>query len=442
MLNIVYRKISELIPYEKNPRKNKKAIDKVAGSIQEFGFKNPLIIDDKDIVVAGHTRLQAALKLGLDEVPTIQITDLSEEQIKAFRIADNKTQEYAEWDEELLAAELEDLKNSSYNVEFTGFDIEEINSLFDNLGKTTEEVYEDDFDMNEALEAESFCKLGDVWQLGNHRLMCGDSTKLEHVKKLMAGELADMVFTDPPYNVNYEGGTGLKIENDNMEDSAFYSFLLDAYTSMFESLKKGGPIYVCHADSEGRNFRNAFHDAGFLMKQCLVWVKNSMVLGRQDYQWKHEPILYGWKPGASHKWYGGRKKTTVLEYPQELTVKENKDNTLITFRIGLNEVVLKVPSYEVIPSSDNTTTVWRVEKPAKNGIHPTMKPIELCARAIKNSSKYGDIVLDLFGGSGSTLIACEEISRRGYLMEFDHKYASAIIRRWENLTGKKAIKVS
>jgi site-specific DNA-methyltransferase (adenine-specific) len=388
-LQIEYLPTDSLVPYINNPRVNDRAIDAVAGSIAEFGFKNPIIVDRNNVIIAGHTRLLAARKLGLEQVPVIRAEDLTEKQVKAFRIADNKTAEFSEWDDELLAMELEGLEDM-----FTGFSEDEIDALLNQDGPAG--GVEDDFEI--ALPEEPKAKPGDIYQLGKHRLMCGDSTKLEDVQKLMGGEMADMVFTDPPYNVDYTGGTNesLKIQNDNMDDSTFYNFLHDAFSCMLEVTKPGGGIYICHADSEGVNFRSAMVNAGWLLKQCIIWVKNSLVMGRQDYHWRHEPILYGWKPGAAHKWYGGRKQDTV----------------------------------------------WEVDRPSRNAEHPTMKPIELVARAIRNSSKKDNIVLDTFGGSGSTLIACEQLNRACYTMELDPVYVDVIIDRWEQFTGQEAVLLS
>ena len=432
-LQIEYLQTDSLVPYINNPRVNDRAIDAVAGSIAEFGFKNPIIVDRNKVIIAGHTRLLAARKLGLDQVPVIRAEDLTEKQVKAFRIADNRTAEFSEWDDELLAMELEGLEDM-----FTGFSEDEIDALLDQDGPAG--VVEDDFEV--VLPEEPKAKPGDIYQLGKHRLMCGDSTKLEDVQKLMGGEMADMVFTDPPYNVDYTGGTkdSLKIQNDNMDDSTFYNFLHDAFSCMLEVTKPGGGIYICHADSEGVNFRSAMINSGWLLKQCIIWVKNSLVMGRQDYHWRHEPILYGWKPGAAHKWYGGRKQDTVIEDSKFVTITEAGDGFNIHIDDGVDTVVFKVPSYEIEYAADDFgTTVWRVDRPSRNVEHPTMKPIELVARAIRNSSKKDNIVLDTFGGSGSTLIACEQLNRVCYTMELDPVYVDVIIERWEQFTGQKAV---
>lgn len=369
-LNVVMMKTSDLIDYKNNPRKNDKAVEAVANSINSFGFKVPVIIDKNNVLVCGHTRVKAAKKLGIEEIPVIIADDLNEEQIKAFRIADNKTAELADWDMDKLA---EELKLIEMDMEQFGFD--DLEKLLDR------DVLEDDF--KEELPEAAYSNKGDVFVFGKHRLMCGDSTKSEDVEKLMNGTKADMIFTDPPYNVDYEGSTGMKIQNDKQSDEDFYNFLLNAFKNMHESVKPGGAIYVCHADSEGVNFRNAFKAAGFKLAECLIWVKNSLVLGRQDYQWRHEPILYGWKEGAGHYFINDRSQDTIWEY----------------------------------------------NKPKVNDLHPTMKPLELVGRAIKNSSKNGEIVLDLFGGSGSTMIAAEQINRIAYLMELDEKYTDVIVKR-------------
>ena len=387
---LVILNISELKPYENNPRINDKAVDAVAASIKEFGFKVPIIIDKNNVIVAGHTRLKAAQKLGMTEVPVIIADDLTEEQVKAFRLADNKVGEIAEWDFEKLEMEL---KNIEMDMSEFNFDMKELTKEFDK----NKEVTEDDFDVETEIEKieEPTSKRGDVFQLGNHRLMCGDSTSKEDVERLMNGNKADLVVTDPPYNVNYEGSTKdkLTIMNDKMSPEQFKEFLTEAFRRLHEILKDGGAFYIWLASREQVNFETVLNEVGLQVRQQLIWNKNRMTFGRQDYQWKHEPCLYGWKDGASHNWYSDRSQTTVMDF----------------------------------------------NKPNRNEEHPTMKPLELIGYQIKNSSKENDIVTDLFGGSGSTLMACEQLNRKCYTMELDPKYCDVIIKRWETLTGNKAI---
>lgn len=382
-MNITNIPLKNLKPYENNPRKNDDAVKYVAESIKEFGFKVPIVIDKNNVIVAGHTGYKAAKKLKMSEVPCIIADDLTDEQIKAFRLADNKVAEKAEWDFDLLNAELDDIID--LDMELFGFE--------DALQDYAEEAVEDEFEVE--LPPEPKSKLGDIYQLGNNRLMCGDSTVLKDVEKLMGGEQADMLLTDPPYNVNYEGKTKdkLKIKNDQMGNDNFRQFLTDAFSNADMVMKPGAVFYIWHADSEGYNFRGACFDAGWTVRQCLIWNKNSMVMGRQDYQWKHEPCLYGWKEGAGHLWASDRKQTTVINF----------------------------------------------DKPTRNDMHPTMKPIPLFDYQIKNNTKGGDVVLDLFGGSGTTIMACEQNGRRGYSMEYDPRYVDVIVDRWEKFTGAKAV---
>lgn len=371
----------QITPYILNAKKHpKKQIEQVANSIKEFGMNQPIVVDKQGVIIVGHGRYEAIQSLGWEmKDDWIKIVDLTEEQAKAYRLADNKLNE-SDWDMNLVIEELKGL--SEEMLELTGFDSDLII-----------EADEKDDKVPETPEVPKSA-LGDLYQLGQHKVFCGDSTQLEAVLALMGEVKADMVFTDPPYNVNYEGSSGLKIENDNKSDGDFYQFLYDAFINYATVLKLGGGIYVCHADLEGLNFRKSFKDAGFSLKSSIVWNKNAMVMGRADYQWKHEPILYGWKEGATHSWYGDRKQTTV----------------------------------------------WDMQKPSKNGEHPTMKPIELVAKAILNSSKQEDIVLDLFLGSGSTLIASEKTGRICYGMELDPKYTDVIVERWCKYTGITKIK--
>lgn len=381
----------------------------VAESIKEFGFKVPIIVDRDNVVVAGHTRLKAAKRLGLKKVPVIIADDLTEDQIKAFRLADNKVSEFSKWDKTLL---LEELKTIELEMQTFGFD-----DAHKELVEDTPPALDD--------ENETICKPGDVWQLGKHRLMCGSSTSPDDVDKLLDGKVMDLCVTDPPYNVDYTGNAG-KILNDNMADGKFHAFLLDFYKEMLRSLKDGGAFYIWHADSEGYNFRSALREAGGTVKQCLIWNKNSIVLGRQDYQWKHEPCLYGWKGGASHYFVDDRSQSTV--YEDQININK------------LSKTEMKRLLVEIL-AGKTSTTVMNEDKPSKNAEHPTMKPVKLMGRLIKNSSRTGENVIDFFGGSGSTLIACEQLDRRCFTMELDPRYCDVIIKRWENLTGEKAVRL-
>ena len=379
---IILKPITDIIPYVNNPKQHPaEQVDKIASSIKNYGFTVPIVLDGQNEIIMGHGRLQAAKKLGMEEVPCIVRDDLTEAQVKALRIADNKVAE-SEWDVEILLAEIEGIDD------FTGFTLEEIGAMELDL-RGENEVVDDEVP---ELPEEPKSKLGDLYILGRHRLLCGDSTKAEDVERLMDGNVGNLIVTDPPYNVDYEGSNSLKIQNDNMEDSLFYDFLYSAYKNMLTTVDAGSGIYVFHADLQGHNFRKAMIDSGWKFAQCCVWVKNSLVMGRSDYHWKHEPILYGWKPGDAHRWYGDRSQSTV----------------------------------------------WDFNKPNKNDKHPTMKPVELCAYPIKNSTQANAIVVDLFGGSGSTLMASEQLNRICYMMELDPKYCDVIVERWENFTGQKA----
>lgn len=390
-LTVQNRPIEALIPFARNSRTHSGAqVAQIAASIREFGWTNPVLVDGDNGIIAGHGRVLAARKLGLTEVPCIEIRDMTEAQKRAYVIADNKLAENAGWDEELLALELGELKADGFDLDLIGFDVEDLGKLLEPDAMTG---LTDDDDAPEVAEV-AISRPGDVWVLGSHRLMCGDSTSVADVERLMDGYKADLIVTDPPYNVAYEGGTAekLTIQNDSMSGEAFFQFLLAAYGAMFAVAKDGAGLYVFHADSEGVNFRKAMTDAGFKLAQCCVWVKQSLVLGRQDYHWQHEPVLYGWKPTGAHRWYSDRKQSTV----------------------------------------------WNFDRPARNDVHPTMKPVALIEYPLCNSSRGGDVVLDLFGGSGSTLIACEKHSRSARLMELDPKYCDVIIRRWQEFTGKAA----
>ena len=375
--------ISKLIPYVNNARTHsQEQVNKLRGSLREFGFINPVIIDSDFNVIAGHGRLMAAKEEGIEEVPCVLVDYLTEAQKKAYILADNRYAQDAGWDEELLRLEIESLEGMDFDVSLTGFDDQEIADLFADGESTGAE--DDDFDLSDALEKAAFVERGDVWQVGRHRLMCGDATSPEDVATLMDGKKANLIITDPPYNVAFESSDGLSIKNDKMENDKFYEFLLAAFKNMAEHLEKGGSAYVFHADTEGLNFRKAFIDAGFHLSGCCIWVKNSLVLGRSDYQWQHEPVLYGFLQNGKHYWSknAGRSQTTI----------------------------------------------WNFDKPKKNKNHPTSKPLDLLAYPIGNSSQENAIVIDTFGGSGSTLMTCEQTNRICHTMELDEKYASVILR--------------
>ncbi len=374
--------IDQIKPYENNPRNNDDAVDAVANSIREFGWQQPIVVDTGGVIIAGHTRYKAAKRLRLKEVPIVVADKLTKEQVNAYRLADNKVGELADWDDKLLDQELNDILDIDMS-EF-GFNLDD--ELAD------EDAIDDDYEEEVPVEPKS--KLGQIYQLGRHRLMCGDSTKPEDVEKLMNDQMADLLITDPPYNVAYEGKQDSKmtIKNDSQDEDDFYKFLLAAFSNAKAVMKAGASFYVWYASSEAINFNKSLKDAELSVRQELIWAKNQMVVGRQDYQWQHEPCLYGWAEGGSHSWYSDRKQTTILKF----------------------------------------------DKPQRSDLHPTMKPIPLFDYQIKNSSKSGDIVLDLFGGSGTTLMACEQDGRNAYLMEFDPRYVDVIIDRWEQFTGEKA----
>ena len=384
--------VSELIPYVRNARTHSQAqVAQIAASIREFGFLSPILVAEDNTILAGHGRLAAALKLGLKKVPCVKENHLTETQKRAYIIADNKLSLNAGWDSELLAVELSELEGADFNLDLLGFDEVELSSIFD----ADKDVSDDDFDVEKELEEPCFSKTGDIWTLGKHRVICGDATKLETFKTLLEDTKVNLVVTDPPYNVNYEGAAG-KIKNDNMENDKFYQFLFNSFVNMEQAMADDASIYVFHADTEGLNFRKAFQDAGFYLSGCCIWKKPSLVLGRSPYQWQHEPCLYGWKKKGKHKWYAGRKETSV----------------------------------------------WEFEKPKKNADHPTMKPIALLAYPIKNSSMTNSLVLDPFAGSGSTLIACEQTGRICYAIELDEKYCDVIVKRYiEQVGNDKSVKV-
>ncbi len=384
--------IDRPIPYARNARKiSDKAVDKIAASIKEFGWQQPIVVDRDGVIIAGHTRLQAARKLQLTAVPVHVAKDLTDGQVKAYRLMDNRSHQETEWDFDLLGPEIADLQAMSVDLALTGFDATEIDKLLEPepvLGLTDED------DAPEVAD-QVVTAPGDLWILGNHRLMCGDSVVLTDVERLMAGAKADLVFTDPPYNVDYTGNTNekLKIQNDKMTTEDFVAFLQGTFASYRVLIKPGASMYVCHPSSFQREFQNAIESAGFSVRAQIIWAKNRFAWGFGRYKFQHEPIFYCHVEGESDAWYGDKTQSTL----------------------------------------------WQEKRPAASRLHPTMKPVELIERALRNSSKAGDRVVDLFGGSGSTMIACEKTGRESSLMELDPKYADVIVKRWQDFTGKKAI---
>ena len=385
-MNVQDIKITLIKPYKKNAKKHTETqIANVAESIRQFGWAQPIVVDKDYTIIIGHCRYSAAERLGLETVPVVVASDLTAEQVRKLRNLDNKLNE-SEWDFDLLKDDILDLDFSDFDIDWGIEDNDVITGIEEDEAPEVDKVNP------------PITQPGDIWQLGKHRLMCGDSTDAGTVALLMDGKKADLFLTDPPYNVAYEGKTkdALTIENDKMGSDKFREFLTSAFTAAVSVLKEGAGFYIWFAAIEHCNFETALNESGLEVRQELIWKKNSMVLGRQDYQWKHEPCLYGWKDGASHNWYSDRCQTTILEF----------------------------------------------DKPARNGEHPTMKPVELFAYQIQNSTKKGDIVLDLFGGSGTTIIACEQTGRIGYSMELDPRYCDVIIKRYENLTGNKPVKIN
>ena len=379
--------IDKLIPYVNNARTHsKEQINKLRSSLREFGFINPVIIGRDYGIIAGHGRVMAAREEGISEVPCVFVDHLTEAQKKAYIIADNRMALDAGWDEELLKVEIEALQAEAFDISLTGFGDDELSDLF---GKDKDAIEDDDYDLTAALEKAAFVEKGDVWVVGRHRLVCGDATSAEDVALLMDGKKANLIVTDPPYGVSFKSNSGLTIKNDSMKDEEFYNFLHKSFENMVAHLENGGSAYVFHADTEGLTFRKAFIDAGFHLAGVCIWSKNSLVLGRSDYQWQHEPVLYGFLKNGKHRWYSDRKQTTI----------------------------------------------WNFNKPKRNENHPTSKPLDLLSYPIRNSSQENAIVIDTFGGSGSTLMACEQTNRICFTMELDEKYASVILRRYVEDTG-------
>ena len=384
MLEITNMKISEIHPYEKNPRFNDAAVDAVAKSIQEFGWRSPIVVDKDMVIVCGHTRLKAAIKLGLTEVPVHIAADLTPEQIQAYRIADNKTGEIAEWNYDLLPVEIRELQSADFDLSLLGFDTDELDRLLNGGDDKTVTDGETEPDAVPEIPEAADSRAGTLYRLGDHVLLCGDSTKPEDIAKLMGEEKADLYVVDPPYNVALTGSNGLTIKNDDMEDGKFRDFLDSAFSCASSVLKSGASFYIFHSDSESSNFRLAANGNDLEVHETLYWIKNSFVLGRFDYHYQSESCLYGWKPGAAHNWYSDRCQSNLLNF----------------------------------------------DKPKCNDVHPSMKPVAMLVYLILNSSRKGETVLDNFGGSGSTLIACEQTGRKCRMIELDEKYCDVIRRRW------------
>lgn len=391
---IILQPVEALIPYARNSRTHSdEQVAQIAASIREFGFTNPVLVDDEGGIVAGHGRVMAARQIGMTAVPTINVGWLSEQQRRAYVIADNQLAMNAGWDESVLAQEVAWLQDHQFNTDLLGFNADFLDGLLAEEAAT--DVGLTDQDDAPSLQAEPVTRLGDVWVLGKHRLMCGDSTSMDAVIALVPGGGIDMFLTDPPYNVAYEGKTAdaLTIQNDSMSNTSFRQFLRDAFTAADSVMKAGAVFYIWYADVESYNFTGALVDTGWDLRQVLIWKKNSLVMGRKDYHFKHEPCLYGWKDGAGHLWASDRKQTTILEF----------------------------------------------DRPTRSLEHPTMKPVALFEYQLLNNTKGGDLCLDLFGGSGTTLIACEKNGRYARLMELDPKYCDVIVRRWQAFTGKRAV---
>lgn len=418
-MKIIEMDISEVIPYANNPRDNSKAIDAVAASIREFGFKVPVVIDRNNILITGHTRLEAAKKLGLEKIPAIRAADLTEAQVKAFRLADNKVGEIATWDDSALAAELQALDDLNFDMSDFGFSE-------DDLGDNTEDIADPEVPEN----PDPIAQPGDLFQLGDHRLLCGDSTNPEDIARLTGGQEMDLLLTDPPYNVEYEGKTAaaLTIENDSMSSEEYIDFMTRALRAASDTLKKGGGFYIFYPSWYTYEVTTALHAVPELQtKQFLIWVKNAIVIGRQDYQWQHEPCIYGWKAGGPHYFCESRCESTGIEDRPDIAKMSKAD--------------LQSLCRELLNRTPCPTTIIREDKPLRSDLHPTMKPVKLFARLMANSTKKGEAVLDIFGGSGTTIIAAEQLGRRAYAMELSPRYCDAIISRWEAMTGKKAVRV-
>ncbi|WP_128515189.1 site-specific DNA-methyltransferase [Tabrizicola thermarum] len=434
-LQVEYRETGALVPFVRNPRVHPDwQIAQIASSITKFGFVNPILVGADGVLIAGHGRLLAAQRLGLPQVPVIVLGHLSEAERRALVVADNRIAENASWDEELLRSILGELRDDGFDLDVVGFSETELAELLGDVEADEAEAGAlGDEDFVPEPPPEPVTRTGDLWILGEHRVLCGDATRAADLQRLTDGRFCDAMWTDPPYNVAYEGKAG-KIANDDLSATDFARFLVAAFSAAAQVLAPGAAVYVAHADTEGLAFRRAFRDAGFKLSGCLVWVKPSLVLGRSDYQWRHEPILYGWKPGAAHRWFGGRAKTTVFEKPGS-PVRVMSDGTV---QVDVGGQVLVISGRELQVEAHEGSVI-RAEKPSRNAEHPTMKPVGLILEMIENSTRRGDVVLDPFGGSGSTLIACHRSGRSALLTELEPRYADVIVERWQTFTGQRAV---
>lgn len=435
LLQVEYRDTAVLAPFDRNPRTHPDwQIAQIAASIMQFGFVNPILVGPDGVLIAGHGRLMAAQRLGLEQVPVIVLGHLSDAERRALVVADNQIAANAGWDRDLLTGLLSELRDEGFDLEVTGFSDDELADLLAGLGDDDTRVTPPgDPDFVPEPPPEPVTRTGDLWILGEHRVLCGDATRAADLLRLTDGRFCDAMWTDPPYNVAYEGKAG-KIANDDLSATDFARFLVSAFSAAAQVLAPGAAVYVAHADTEGLAFRRAFRDAGFKLSGCLVWVKPSLVLGRSDYQWRHEPILYGWKPGAAHRWFGGRAKTTVLDQPGA-PVRVMPDGTV---QVDVGGQVLVISGRELKVEAHEGSVI-RAEKPARNAEHPTMKPVGLILEMLENSTRRGDVVLDPFGGSGSTLIACHRSGRSARLTELEPRYTDVIVERWQTFTGQRAV---
>lgn len=424
--------VAALVPFARNSRTHsEEQIEQLAASMRQFGFTNPVLVDEGGGIVAGHGRVMAARSLGMDAVPCIRLVGLTEAQRRAYVIADNKLALNAGWDQAMLRAEIEALKGFDFDLGLLGFSEDELEAMFE---PTVEEGAGDPDEAPE-LPEQPASRLGDVWVLGPHRVVCGDATNISAWDALMQGSLADAVWTDPPYNVAYESKLAGKIKNDDMGDQEFLDLLRGSFACLFSVMKPGAAIYVAHADTEGLNFRRAYRESGFKLSGCLIWKKNALVLGRSDYQWIHEPILYGWKPGSKHRWFGGRKQVTVQDLGTASPFVQREDGT---WAITVGDQTLVVSGEAQVSGPAPSSLIYH-DKPQRSAEHPTMKPVSLIERMLCHSARPGDLVVDAFGGSGSTLMAAERLGMCARLCELDPRFVDVIVRRWEEYSGRQGV---